>query len=246
MTARNGGSQMRLSAPIYRLKRQAKLLSREAGIPLNEALNKIAKDEGFQSWSLLAARYTADSPATRILEQFSPGDLVLLGARQGHGKTLMALEIILEAIKAGRQGAFYTLDYNENDVVKRLESLGATTDTLGDAFRLDTSDAINADYVIEQVRDMPRGTIVAIDYLQILDQRRENPEINDQIAALSAFAQRVGVMIILISQIDRKFEVSAEALPNLADVRLPNPLDLTLFSKTCFLNDGDLKFEAVA
>lgn len=237
---------MRLSAPIYRLKRQAKLLSRETGVPLNEALNSVAKDEGFQSWSLLAARYVADSPATRVLADLNPGDLVLLGARQGHGKTLMALEIIVEAIKAGRQGAFYTLDYNESDVIQRLKSLGVALDTLGDAFRLDTSDVINADYIIEQSGDAPRGTIVAIDYLQILDQRRDSPAINDQIAALRAFAQRASVTIILISQIDRKFDLSAEALPNLADVRLPNPLDLTLFSKTCFLNDGELKLEAVA
>lgn len=237
---------MRLSAPIYRLKRQAKLLSRNTGIPLNEALDKTAKDEGFQSWSLLAARYAADSPTIRILAKLSPGDLVLLGARQGHGKTLMALEIIVEAIKSGAQGAFYTLDDNESDVMKRLHSLGATPEMLGDAFRLDTSDAINADYIIEQQRGAPRGTVLAIDYLQILDQRRENPEINGQIAALRAFGQRAGIIIILISQIDRKFELSAEALPNLADVRTPNPLDLTLFSKTCFLNDGELKFEAVA
>jgi replicative DNA helicase len=237
---------MRLSAPIYRLKRQAKLLSRNTGIPLNEALNKTAEDEGFQSWSLLAARYAADSPTARILAKLSPGDLVLLGARQGHGKTLMALEIIVEAIKAGGQGAFYTLDDNESDVMKRLHSLGATPEMLGDAFILDTSDAINADYIIEQLRDAPRGTVLAIDYLQILDQRRENPEINGQVAALRAFAQRAGVIIILISQIDRKFELSAEALPNLTDVRMPNPLDLALFNKTCFLNDGELKFEAVA
>lgn len=47
---------MSLSAPIYVLKRRAKQLSREAGIPLNQALDRIARDEGFQTWSLLIAR----------------------------------------------------------------------------------------------------------------------------------------------------------------------------------------------
>lgn len=47
---------MSLSAPIYRLRHKAKLLSREARIPLNQALDRVAKDEGFQSWSLLIAR----------------------------------------------------------------------------------------------------------------------------------------------------------------------------------------------
>lgn len=51
---------MRLSAPIHVLKRKAKRLSREAGISLNQALDRIARDEGFQSWSLLARRNPAD------------------------------------------------------------------------------------------------------------------------------------------------------------------------------------------
>jgi len=56
---------MRLSAPIYRLRRQAKLLARKAGIPLNQALDRVAKDEGFQSWSLLVARYPAQNAAAK-------------------------------------------------------------------------------------------------------------------------------------------------------------------------------------
>ncbi len=32
--------------------------------------------------------------------------------------------------------------------------------------------------------------------------------------------------------------------PDLDDVRLPNPLDLSLFDKLCFLNGGDIRFQA--
>lgn len=56
---------MSLSAPIYRLKRRAKLLSREAGIPLNQALDRVAIEEGFQRWSLLVARNQAQSAAAK-------------------------------------------------------------------------------------------------------------------------------------------------------------------------------------
>lgn len=237
---------MRLSVPIYRLKRQAKLLSREQGLTLHKALDRVAKEEGSQSWSHLAKRYADERPASRILSQLMPGDLVLLGARQGHGKTLMALEIIAEAIKSGVEGAFFTLDYNDADVAHRLQSIGADPQTLGETLLVDTSDDIDADHIVGRLKKKPSGTVVAIDYLQILDQRRDSPEINVQIAALRAFAQSAGVIIVLISQIDRKFDLSAETMPILTDVRLPNPLDLTLFSKTCFLHDGDLQLEAVA
>ena len=39
---------MKLSAPIHHLKRRARTLSRGEGIPLNQALNRIARQEGFQ------------------------------------------------------------------------------------------------------------------------------------------------------------------------------------------------------
>ncbi len=44
---------MVLSAPIYELKRRAKQLRREKSLSHIEALNAIANEEGFTSWSLL-------------------------------------------------------------------------------------------------------------------------------------------------------------------------------------------------
>ena len=42
---------MKLSAPVYRLKREARLLSRRGNIPLHKTLDRIAATEGFRSWS---------------------------------------------------------------------------------------------------------------------------------------------------------------------------------------------------
>lgn len=118
---------MRLSAPIYRLKRQARMLSRADGITYLQALNRIARAEGFASWSLLANRVAHQRPGRRLSTELAPGDLLLIGARPGHGKTLLG-----------------------------------------------------------------------------------------------------------------------QRLPGLADVRLPNPLDLALFHKACFLHDGEIDFSAIA
>ena len=82
---------MKLSAPIYQLKRQAKLLSREESIPLHEALDRIAVREGFRDWSLLAAKVSTAMPAGKLFSRLAPGDLVLLGARPGQGKTRVSL-----------------------------------------------------------------------------------------------------------------------------------------------------------
>ena len=82
---------MKLSAPIFLLKRQARAVSREEGIALSKALDRIARAEGFSSWSLLAARASVTPASSKLLAQLAPGDLVLLGARPGHGGQLRLL-----------------------------------------------------------------------------------------------------------------------------------------------------------
>ncbi len=92
---------MKLSAPLYHLKRKAKLLSRAENIPLHEALDRVARQQGFSAWSLLAAKVTAAAPAEKLFARLAPGDLVLVGARPGQGKTLMSLELAVQAMKSG-------------------------------------------------------------------------------------------------------------------------------------------------
>lgn len=235
---------MKLSAPLYHLKRKAKLLSRAENISLYEALDRIARQEGFDSWSLLAAKATAATPAEKLFARLAPGDLVLMGARPGHGKTLMSLELAVQAMKSGSRGVFFTLEYTEKDVADRFRAIGAAREAFADLFEFDSSDEISSDYIIRRLANAPRGTFVVVDYLQLLDQKRENPELMVQVRALKSFARDRGLIFVFISQIDRAYDLSQKPCPDLEDVRLPNPLDLSLFSKTCFLNDGEVRFRA--
>lgn len=236
---------MRLSAPIYHLKRRAKRLSREEGIPFHDALDRIAAMEGFSAWSMLAAKAAA-TPANRLFPQFRPGDLVLVGARPGQGKTLLSLELAVEAMKSGHRAAFFSLEYTEKDVFDRLRAIGVDPAQFADMFEIDCSDAISADYVVKQMAAAPRGTVVVIDYLQLLDQRRENPDLAVQVRALKSFARDAGLIVVFISQIDRSYDPSVKPCPDLDDIRLPNPLDLKLFDKTCFINNAEVQFRAAS
>lgn len=234
---------MKLTAPIFRLKRQSRLLARAEGVPLHEAQDRIAQDEGFQRWSQLAAHHAKAGLTKNILNKLVAGDLVLFGARRGQGKTALAFELVAEAIKSGRRSVYFSLDETNEDLRERSRAVGIATDTSPDIFTHDTSEDISAPYIIEKVENPERGTLIVIDYLQLLDQQRHKPDVSDQVAALSAFAQSTGAIIIFISQIDRTFESSDKAVPDLEDVRLPNPVDLGLFTKTCFFNDGEIRFE---
>ena len=237
---------MKLSAPIYHLKRKAKRLSREEGIPLHDALDRVATTEGFSAWSMLAAKAAALTPANRLFPQFRPGDLVLVGARPGQGKTLMSLELAVEAMKSGHRAAFFSLEYTEKDVLDRLRAIGVEPAEFDKLFEVDCSDAISADYIVKQMATVPRGTVVVIDYLQLLDQRRENPDLTVQVRALKSFARDKGLIVVFISQIDRSYDPSIKPCPDLSDVRLPNPLDLKLFDKMCFMNNSEVQFRAAS
>ena len=69
---------------------------------------------------------------------------------------------------------------------------------------------LNSAHLISPTVLRPSETLVVIDYLQLLDQKRENPSLS-------------------------------EPVPGLANVRPPNPVDMTLFNKSFFLNNGEMR-----
>lgn len=236
---------MKLSAPIYHLKRRAKAEARRKGIPLNKALDRVARDEGFSNWSLLSATASFTPASRRLWTRLAPGDLVLLSARPGHGKTMMGLRLIVEAIQLGHHGRFFTLEFNEQEVLSRFRTVGGNPALAGNLFEFDSSDAINADYIINRLDNAPSGTVVVIDYLQLLDQKRSNPQLMQQVRTLKSFATKTGLIFVFISQIDRSYDASSKPCPDLSDVRLPNPLDLALFDKGCFLNNRRFQIQPI-
>lgn len=234
---------MKLSAPVFRLKRRARTLAREEKIPLHQALDRLARREGFRSWGHLSASVPGNSPATEMLARLDPGDLVLLGARPGHGKTLLGLELAAAAARSGRSAFVFTLEETETDIHGRLQSLGVPQSLIQQSLTLDTSDDICAGYIVDRLGRAPGDVFAVIDYLQLLDQNRRHPELAVQVAQLKAFAVSAGAIIVTLSQIDRSFQAGDKPLPELSDIRLPNPVDLSLFTRTCFMHDGEIRLD---
>lgn len=233
---------MKLSVPIYQLKRRAKLMARTDTIPLHQALDRIAQEEGFTAWSLLASQHETSVPS--MLSQLTEGDLLLIAARPGHGKTLLGLQLLLDASREDRKATFFTLEYTQEQSVNRIHAL-PEGEVLGERIEIVTSDDISADYIIRHLQGAPRGTVAVIDYLQILDQQRSKPPLSEQVQALKNFARQTGTVVAFISQIDRAFEAEGKALPDLGDIRLPNRLDLWLFDKACFLHNREIQLQHI-
>ena len=237
---------MQLSAPIYILKQQAKTLAHRENIPLHQALDQIAQREGFTAWSLLSAKHTTEKPASRLFAQLCPGELVLLGSRPGQGKTLLSLDLALQALRRGGHAAFFTLDFTRDNVIESFKALGAEAEleSFTDRFLLDDSDKICADYMIAKLASAPAKTLIIVDYLQLLDQRRENPELMPQVQRLRSFARERQLTVVCLSQINRSYDPEKQPFPGIEDVRLPNPLDLSLFDRMCFLHQGKMQIIA--
>lgn len=229
---------MSLSAPTSVLKSKARKLKRAEGIPMCEALDRIARQEGYASWSLLAAKATPTRKAG-LWERLDAGDLVLLGARRGHGKTRCALTIALAAMRRGHKAWFFSLENDLPDMARLFRTIGARPTDIADKFVFDNSNGICAQYVMEKVRDSIAGrSVIVIDYLQLLDQRRSSPELHRQVESLRAFARQTGCILVFIAQVDRSFDGRGRRLPQAKDLRLPNPVDLRLFDKSVFLHEG--------
>ncbi|WMY72579.1 DNA helicase [Buttiauxella selenatireducens] len=237
---------MKLSAPLFLLKRRAKLIARNNNVPLHKALDQIAREEGFAQWSLLSSHVAALSLSEMLLSRLDYGDLLLVAGRPGHGKTTLGLQLLIDAARYGRKAIFFTLELTERQARTHIRSLEKDTPGIGDSLDIVTSDEICANFIIRHLSGSPRGSIVVVDYLQLLDQQRNKPELSEQITALGDFASKTGVIVAFISQVDRSFDPERKRLPDIQDIRLPNFVDLTLFTKTCFLHNGKAQIHGVA
>ncbi|MEM8701862.1 MAG: DNA helicase [Pseudomonadota bacterium] len=230
---------MKLSAPVYRLRRKARNLARRENISLFRALDRVATAEGFGSWNLLAAFHRRTSPSKRLLDLLQPGELLLLAARPGHGKTRLGLELLDDASRQGLRAVLFSSEISERDLAGFCPEVG---NNRRERNRIEPvlSDELCAGTVTASLSGDRGGPIAVVDYLQVLDQRRASPELSEQIKTLKAFAGASGARLVVLSQVHRSYDPAHKSLPDWSDIRLPNPVDLSLFDKGCFLNDGKL------
>jgi replicative DNA helicase len=240
---------MKLSAPIHVLKTQAQLLKKEKGITNTEALDLIAKREGFDSWSLLQSKKDDMFPKSydEILGFFNPGDIVLIGARPSKGKTVFTMGLFVQAIqKASAKNFCFSLAEVHKDIAKRMAVYDESIGEKNKFFELDYSNNISADYIIEKTKNsVTKNSLIIIDYLQLLDEKRTNPPLQVQVEKLKNFAREKECVVIFISQLDRALENKADKRPTMDDIRLPNPLELKFFNKIMLLHKQDEKTSIV-
>lgn len=231
---------MKLSAPIHVLKSQARKRKKASEISTIQSLNEIAKREGYASWSLLKSKQNTLYPDSfnQLLDFFQNSDLILIGARPGQGKTIFTLGLFVKVLqKSIVPNYIFTLCETPNDIINRIKAYDKTIRHDGKIFILNYSNDICADYIINLTSpSIKEGSIIVIDYLQLLEEKRINSPIQDQLESLKTYAKEKKCKILFISQIKREVEYQTDQTPTLADIRMPNPFDLNVMNKIIFLH----------
>lgn len=175
-------------------------------------------------------------------------DLILLGARPSMGKTALAMQIAVNASRAGFPVVVFSLEMSgaqlmmrqicsESKVDSQRVRIGALsrdewvriTDAAGAISKMpvfvDDRGGLHYMEILRAARKLNKESgvqLVVIDYLQLAsgdkDQNREQ-EVSSISRALKSLAKELNIPVLVLSQLNRKLEERREKRPQLSDLR---------------------------
>ena len=189
--------------------------------------------------------YTGFSKLDEITGGLEGGDVIVIGARPGVGKSAFTSQIILEMAKAGKRIGFYNLEMSEKQVYERLlsnqsgirlnrirraiqflgdekERFERANKTLGKMDILISSGTKSVSEIRNECRHQELDCII-IDYLQLVraDTRYQSraSEVGAISKAIKALAMELNVPIIALSQLNRTSEMRETKEPTMGELR---------------------------
>lgn len=184
----------------------------------------------------------------RITGGFRPGQLVVVGARPGAGKSALAFGVALHAAQTVGPALVVSVEMSRTELgIRALAGGGVASDRLLSG-RLNPADFSRLDARRDQLAGIPMliddtpGTtlttirararrqaaggglsLVVVDYVQLVasEGRRERRELEvaEVSRGLKALARELHVPVVAVAQLNRAVEQRAEKRPVLADLR---------------------------
>ncbi len=191
---------------------------------------------------------TGFSGLDRVLVQMGKGDLVLIGARPGMGKTSFALNIATNVAKStGKAVCIFSLEMSAEQLVTRILSseamveshalrsgeikpddwtrlADAATELSGCDIYIDDTSGITPTEMKAKLRRVPNLGLAVIDYLQLMttgkniDNRVQ--EVGEISRTLKLMAKELGIPVVCCAQLSRGPEKNRTSKrPMLSDLR---------------------------
>lgn len=184
-----------------------------------------------------------------LLGGFQKSDLVLLAARPSMGKTALGVNLAVNAAKAGKKVAMFSLEMSKTQIGQRILAsfaqmnlsslfkgelegqdlvnlITASNELSKYSLHIDDTAAISLIELKAKLRrlKMEEGLdLVVIDYLQLMTtgERIENrvQEISQISRGLKAIAKELDVPVLALSQLSRALEQRPDKRPKLSDLR---------------------------
>lgn len=184
-----------------------------------------------------------------LLGGFQKSDLLLLAARPSMGKTALAVNLAVNAAKAGKKVAMFSLEMSKTQIGQRILAsfaqmnlsslfkgelegqdlvnlITASNELSKYSLHIDDTAAISLIELKAKLRrlKMEEGLdLVVIDYLQLMTtgERIENrvQEISQISRGLKAIAKELDVPVLALSQLSRALEQRPDKRPKLSDLR---------------------------
>ena len=186
---------------------------------------------------------TGFSKLDRLLKGLWPGQLCIIGARPGVGKSAFALHLAATAAQSGKRVLLFSLEMTADEIAERLIARNSTTtlDTLIDGTKdvqrvreiggvckslsaLPLTICDQPDISIAQVRAkarmLPDLSMIIVDYLGLMQtQRRDNRnlELGELSRSLKNLASELKIPIVALSQLNRGTDETEQ--PSLRSLR---------------------------
>lgn len=174
-----------------------------------------------------------------------PGDVTVIAARPGVGKSAFVTQMIGNMAERGNRVAYFNLEMNESQVYERFVSkmaeLELTRVRRAKQFLKDEESKFNkandklcgydvmistGSKTIGEVKQISRNQnfdVIIIDYLQLIKSERKfanrASEVGEISKAIKGMAMELGVPVILLSQLNRASEHAQDKEPDISELR---------------------------